>query len=197
VLNAKAGDVIFLVGPNGAGKSALIQYFAASLKGIPFKHIAAHRQNWSSSSVPDVAPSSRIAMEASIQNYSRNEEARWRDDYGSHRASIVLAGLIASENRWSRDLAASCIEKGISPTTLADKNPSPLTRLNRILARGALTARIELSPAEEVLARHSNGTPFGFSRLSDGGRNAVLLCSEIISTPDGVAFLVDEPPRGP
>jgi ABC-type ATPase involved in cell division len=194
-IQARSGEALFVVGPNGAGKSALIQRFAETNQGDKFRHITAHRQNWSQSSAPDIAPSGRIQTEVNILNFSRHETARWRDDYGAQRTGMQLAGLIAAQNHWSRELAASCARDTISPSVYANRNPSPLDRLNRVLARGALTARLTISPTDEVLAQHGNGVPFGFARLSDGERNAVLLCTTIIATPDSVVFLIDEPER--
>ena len=54
---------------------------------------------------------------------------------------------------------------------------------------------LTISQTDEVIAQHGSSTPFGFARLSDGERNAVLLCAEIIATPDTVVFLIDEPER--
>lgn len=194
-LQAQAGDAIFIVGPNGGGKSALLQRFVETISGDKFRYIVAHRQNWSASSSPDIAPSGRLATEQNIRNYSRGEQARWRDDYGPQRAGTQIAGLITAQNHWSRELAATCLRDNIAPAAYADKTPSPIDRLNHVLARGALTARITISPNEEIVAQHGEGTPFGFARLSDGERNAVLLCAEIIATSDPVVFLLDEPER--
>ena len=138
-IQANSGEVLFVVGPNGAGKSALIQRFANRIKHDKFRHIVAHRQNWSQSSAPNIAPSGRLQTETNIQSFSRQESSRWRDDYGAQRTSTQLAGIIAAQNHWSRELAAACAKDNISPTSYANKSPSPLDRLNRILARGALT----------------------------------------------------------
>jgi energy-coupling factor transporter ATP-binding protein EcfA2 len=162
-IQTSSGDVLFVVGPNGAGKSALIHRFAESIPIEKFSYIFAHRQNWSQSSAPDIAPSGRIQTETNIRNFSRQEDARWRDVYGAQRTGTQLAGLIAAQNHWSRELATFCARDNRPPAEYVRQKPSPLDRLNRILARGALTARLTISQADEVLARHGDGDLFGFA----------------------------------
>jgi hypothetical protein len=64
-----------------------------------------------------------------------------------------------------------------------------------VLAQGALSARIEITSREQILARHGEGAAFGFERLSDGERNAVLLAIEVVTTHEPSVFLLDEPER--
>lgn len=194
-LSLSPGDTVFILGPNGAGKSALVQFISRSIPDDNFKRITAHRQNWLMNSAPDISASMRVVIERNVKNYSRHPNSRWSDQNPAEQLSSVLANLISAENGWSRHLASECQEKNIMPSEYADKSPSPISRLNRILRRGGLPIQINIADNDVVQAKHDNGALVGFAQLSDGERNAVILAADVITTPGKNIILLDEPER--
>ena len=204
------GDTLFVVGPNGSGKSSLMQKFHIQHRPNT-KRISAHRQTWFTSSTLEMTPRARKETAQSIDNADNKDQARWRDDYAAARLSAEIFDLINADNVRSRritdkiDLGA--LEEALSadpekkvPQIVLDalqvkKEEAPLKALNRFLKSANLPIEIFIENDEQLFAKRKEGIPYSIEQLSDGERNAVLICASVITAEPGTVIIIDEPER--
>ena len=190
------GAVIYIVGPNGAGKSALIGGLIAQVGRDEFRRITAHRQNWTSGDGPNFASSQRANSENSVTNYNVAPERRHLDHDPQLFVSLALARLINAENTYHREYRPALLAAKTSAEDFEKTRGSPpLHELNRLLRRASLTLEIVVGQDDTLRAQIAPGVEIGVSRLSDGERNAVFLCAEVLTAPKNTLLFIDEPER--
>lgn len=193
-LNLKNGDQIFIVGPNGSGKSALIQQFVSVHPQERVKRIAAHRQTWFNSGSIDLTPENRQQYELQNREYGRSYEARWKEQSPGWYLSAILFDLVAKENSRARDIAQHVDNKDYTKAEkISTTLPSPFDQINKLLALGTLTVKLENSGDRALLAKHPMGQAFSIAEMSDGERNAMIIAADVITADPGTVFLIDEP----
>ena len=197
-LTLKNGDQLFIVGPNGSGKSALIQHFFENLPSDRVKWIPAHRQLWSESGRLNLTPASRQEYEEQILNHNRSLQARYKanNTYQRQTVSAILFDLVNKENTRARSIAYHVDNDDCSEAQkVSAESPPPFDQLNELLNLATLTVNIENSHNQEILARHSQCTPFNVIEMSDGERSAMIIAAYVITAEPGTVFLIDEPER--
>lgn len=190
------GDQLFIVGANGSGKSALIQRFASERPHAQVKRISAHRQTWFNSGSIDFTPKLRRQYQESLLNYNTQPDARWRDFVGAQDLSASLFDLVAKENTRARSIAHH-VDNGDSKKAkeISDESRSLFSQINDLLRSATLTVELENPDDRELLARHSQGSPFSIAKMSDGERNAMIIAAQVITAEPETLFLIDEPER--
>lgn len=190
------GAVIYVVGPNGAGKSALIGSLIAQVERDEFRRITAHRQNWTSGDGPNFASSQRANSEQNVTAFNVAPERRHLDHDPQLFVSLALAHLINAENIYHREYRPALLAAKTSAVDFEKMIGSPpLHELNRLLRRASLTLEIVVGQDDTLRAQIAPGVEIGVSRLSDGERNAVFLCAEVLTAPKNTLLFIDEPER--
>ena len=78
------------------------------------------------------------------------------------------------------------------------ETPNLLEIINGLFRDSSLDVEILTDPMDPdalVATRISTGQTYGIEQLSDGERNALLLASEVLTAPEGILLLLDEPER--
>lgn len=195
-ITLKQGDQLFIVGANGSGKSALIQRLASICPHAQVKWISAHRQTWLNSGSIEFTPARRQQYDEQTPNYDTQPDSRWRDIRAGDYLSAILFDLVAKENTRARSIAFHVDNREPDKAEeISVKSPSPFSQINDLLSLATLTVKLENPDDRELLARHSQGSPFSIAKMSDGERNAMIIAAQVITAESGTLFLIDEPER--
>lgn len=175
-LAVMAGDVVFIVGANGCGKSGLVQWLYQNQRNQLIRRIAAHRQNWMDTGAISLTAADRRSYETNFRSWDQQPTSRWKITQPAQRQQSVLFDIVGAENEWNRQIAKLVSENKLNQASnFSKKEEPPLTRINRLLKAGRLTAQIDVNDKEVVVARHGDDPEFDSAKLSDGERNAFLL----------------------
>lgn len=194
-VEALPGQITTIVGANGSGKSALGYWLDTHSMGLA-KRLIAHRKLWFPNAGPDLSPAQREQTGKNLQTWNNSEDSRFLDHADTQRAGIVLFDLLA---KWNTENArmVSLYRSGASSEEVSAEFGLPIVdRLNEILRDAGLEVMLSVTDAQTFNAVHrTSGATYAINRMSDGEKSAVLLAAEVISSPEGRIFIIDEPER--
>jgi ABC-type cobalamin/Fe3+-siderophores transport system ATPase subunit len=190
----KEGKALFVLGANGTGKSTLM-YNLFQQNFNHAKRILAHRQMWFLSNSMTVTSSQKKTTEQHMKTRDNQIDSRWKDDYSSTRPDISIFDLINSENIRAREITSYVDLKDISSAEKASNIQSPLKTINELLELSNIPIVISLGENDELFASKYNGTPYSVAELSDGERNVLLICSDVLTAKQNQLIIIDEPER--
>lgn len=189
------GKALFVLGANGVGKSTLMHKLFQQNQGISTR-ILAHRQSWFNSNAMDMTASQKEQTENSIRNSDLAITSRWKDDYSGTRSSISIFNLINSENIRNRKIANEVENNNFDKVKLLSKEQAPIKVINELLALSHIPIIISYGENNIGLFASKNGSsPYSIAELSDGERNALLICSDVITAKPNQLIIIDEPER--
>jgi predicted ATP-dependent endonuclease of OLD family len=67
--------------------------------------------------------------------------------------------------------------------------------MNDLLRQSNMPVEIVIEQGQKVFAKKNGGPQYNVAELSDGERNAFLLCAEVLTAEPGALIIVDEPER--
>lgn len=185
---------MFVLGANGVGKSTLMhKLFEQNFSHT--KRILAHRQTWFQSNAMDMTASSKKRTEIDMKNTDRQVYSRWKDDYSGARSSISIFDLINSENVRARNIAGAVDKDEMTFAKQLSNAQAPLQAINELLAISNIPVVITLGKDEQLFASKNGSEPYSIAELSDGERNALLMCSDVLTTDPNHLIILDEPER--
>ncbi|MFD2967748.1 DUF4435 domain-containing protein [Sphingobacterium bambusae] len=188
------GQALFVLGANGVGKSTLMHnLFAQNFNHT--RRILAHRQTWFHSNAMDMTASSKKQNEAYMKSSDQNPDSRWKDEYSTIRSSISIFDLINSENIRARGIADAVDQDNLTNAKALSNAQAPLQAINELLALSNISIKITLGKDEQLFASKNGGEPYSIAELSDGERNALLICSDVLTTEPNQLIILDEPER--
>jgi len=188
------GKALFVLGANGVGKSTLMhKLFEQNFNHT--KRILAHRQTWFHSNAMDMTASSKKQTETNIKNNDHQVYSRWKDDYSGARSSISIFDLINSENVRARNIAGAVDKDDMTFAKKLSNAQAPLQAINELLAISNIPIVITLGKDEQLFASKNGSEPYSIAELSDGERNALLICSDVLTTDPNHLIILDEPER--
>ncbi|WP_372529394.1 AAA family ATPase [Parvularcula marina] len=193
-LQLETGQMLFVLGANGTGKSSLMHRFANQNPGH-IRKIAAHRQTWMNTDTLDMTPATKVQTEQNILNLDRRNEARYRDQYASARASMTIYELIDAENVRARSITAAVDADNMEAMAEAAKVEAPIAIINELLRQSNIPITISIQKNERVMASKDGGPEYSAAELSDGERNALLIAGSVLTAPPGTLLIIDEPER--
>jgi ABC-type Mn2+/Zn2+ transport system ATPase subunit len=188
------GQALFLVGANGAGKSSLMHLFYGA-HHAKSRRISAHRQTWFSSNSITLSPEQKRQTESNIKSTDTSPQARWKDDYSAHRASIAIYDLIDAENVRARSIAGAVDGDQMALAKELSRKDAPLKVINELLRLSNIPVEVSVHQNEQVLASRRGSPTYSVAELSDGERNALLIAANVLTVPPGTLLLIDEPER--
>ncbi len=188
------GRAVFVLGANGVGKSTLMHLLGEQNFGHT-KRIFAHRQTWFHSNSMDMTASNKKQTESQIKDSDRSIESRWRDHNSGTRSSISIFDLINSENIRARKIAGAVDNNDIILAKDLSNKQAPLQAINELLAISNIPVTISLGKDEQLFASKNGSTPYSIAELSDGERNALLICSDVLTADQNQLIILDEPER--
>jgi len=195
-ISAEQGRLVTLVGANGAGKSALTSWMVKQLPPGKAKRLIAHRRVWFSASGPEISPAQRARQGQNAETWDRSEDSRYADHLDGNRTNIALfdlLGMINDQNRAAVELYDSGMQR---EHVIAATGERLLPKLNRILASAGLHVSIRVGQDQTFYAQHTTlGVEYPVQQMSDGERNALLLAGEILTAPEEMVLILDEPER--
>ena len=191
-------NVLFVLGRNGSGKSALL-VFLNQHHQQPVRRVSAHRQTWFQSGRLDLTSSAYQQNQSRIEQSDRQSTSRYTDDYSAQKPSRALFALLLEKRRRDSE-GMERYERGGSESLdpYLSETPNPLEVINGLFRDSSLDVDIATHPTDPdalVATRISTGQTYGIEQLSDGERNALLLASEVLTAPEGILLLLDEPER--
>lgn len=188
------GDIVYVLGANGVGKSALMtQAYRDNAEYA--KRIIAHRRNWFEKNTIDITASNKLSMEQNIKHSDTYEESRHTDSYDGYRTNITLFNLVNSENIRAREIAKFADNKDLQQVEILSNEKSVITNINEILSISNIPIIITLNENDELIASKSGGRPYSVTQLSDGEKNALLICADILTAETNQLIVLDEPER--
>lgn len=188
-----SGQVAFVLGANGAGKSSLLERFFRSSGGTA-KWILAQRTIWFHHGISTFSAQQRLNVLDQIGRHNSGMNVRHSDLGYNERTNFTLSEIVRLENLRARRLADALHSDQEAFKKIAE-GKSPLQIINGILDRCNTSLSLSLNEQEEFLVSKCHGDPYNMSLLSDGEKNVILLCAEIISTEKNSLVLIDEPDR--
>lgn len=194
---ARAGHSTTIVGANGAGKSALGLWMDLHNGGFPrLRRLIAHRKLWFQHAGPGITSADRETTGTNITNWNRQQESRYLDHADRQRASLVLFDIMARVNHENAQML-EMYQAGASPQEVELKfGPPLLDRLNAIFGAAGLVIKLNLTAAQTLNAVNSESqTEYPIFQMSDGEKSALLLAGEVLTSPEGSVYIIDEPER--
>ena len=194
---ARAGHSTTVVGANGSGKSALglwMEQHNGGFSGI--RRLIAHRKLWFQHAGPGIAAAQYEPTRTNMITWSRQHESRYLDHADGQRASMVLFDILARVNHEHAQMV-TMYRTGASPQVVeAQLGPPLLDRLNAIFRAAGLVIELRLTDVQTLNAVNSmSGTEYPIFQMSDGEKSALLLAGEVLTTPTGSVYIIDEPER--
>ncbi|WP_016990359.1 DUF4435 domain-containing protein [Flavobacterium sp. ACAM 123] len=188
------GNALFVLGANGVGKSTLMHsLYQQNLEHS--KRILAHRQTWFTDNAMNLTASQKKQTDGYILGQDRNKESRWKDDYSSQRSSLSIFNLINSENVRARKITDAVDIDNIEKAKILSNIQAPLQAINELLALSNIPIIISLGKDEQLFASKNGSELYSIAELSDGERNALLICSDVLTTDPNQLIILDEPER--
>jgi ABC-type cobalamin/Fe3+-siderophores transport system ATPase subunit len=188
------GKALFVLGANGVGKSTLMhKLFSQNLNHT--KRILAHRQTWFTDNSMNMTASNKKTSDQNIKGYDQNIASRWKDEYSQQRSSISIFDLINSENVRARKITNAVDTKDIASAQALSNIQAPLQAINELLAVSNIPILITLGKDEQLFASKNGSEPYSIAELSDGERNALLICADVMTTEPNHLIILDEPER--
>jgi hypothetical protein len=194
---ARAGHSTTVVGANGSGKSALGLWMEQNNGGFSgMRRLIAHRKLWFEYAGPEITSAQRESMRANVSSWSRQHESRYLDRADGQRASLVLFDLLARVNH-EKARMVEIYDTGASPQEVGARfGPRLLDRLNAIFRAAGLVIGLKLTDGQTLNAVNSaSKTEYPIFQMSDGEKSALLLAAEVLTTPKGSIYIIDEPER--
>jgi ABC-type cobalamin/Fe3+-siderophores transport system ATPase subunit len=188
------GQAIFVLGANGVGKSTLMQaIFRQNVNNS--KRILAHRQTWFPNNTIDITASQKRQNEGYMRNSDQAVESRWKDDYPGVRSTMTIFDIIDSENVRARHIAKAVDGNNLSLAQSLANEQAPIKAINELLAVSNIPIIITLEKDEQLFASKNGSTPYSIAELSDGERNALLICADVLTAQPSTLIILDEPER--
>jgi len=188
------GTAIFVLGANGTGKSSLLHRFSVVTQGLK-RRVTAHRQTWFSSNTLDITASQKRQYDQQIFQVDQNPDSRWREEYSAQRSSMAIFELIDAQNVRARNIADAIDIGDVNGAVNKAKNNAPLSVINSLLHNCGIPITLSIQKNEEIVAQKLNYPPYSIAQLSDGERNAILICASVLTAPPNTLLLIDEPER--
>jgi ABC-type cobalamin/Fe3+-siderophores transport system ATPase subunit len=188
------GNALFVLGANGVGKSTLMHsLYQQNIEHS--KRILAHRQTWFTDNALNLTASQKKQTDVWILGQDKNANSRWKDDYASQRSGLSIFNLINSENVRARNIANAVDIDNIQQAKNLSTKQAPLQDINELLALSNISIEITLGKDEQLFASKNGGELYSIAELSDGERNALLICSDVLTTEPNQLIILDEPER--
>lgn len=193
-IELQEGKPLFVLGANGVGKSTLMHTLFQQNHNHT-KRILAHRQTWFVSNSIDITATQKKDYEGYIKNSNMNTNSRWKEEYAGSRSSISIFDLINSENIRARRIANAVDNNDISSAKLYSDAQAPLQAINELLLLSNIPITISLGKDEQLFASKNGSELYSIAELSDGERNALLICADVLTTEPNHLIILDEPER--
>src|SRR5581483_6584557 len=132
-LSLDPGEQLFILGANGTGKSTLMHRLYSQYVDSA-RRISAHRQTWFSTNASSLSAQDRRSLGINIRNNDTNPEARWKEFYSEHRASLAIFDVIDVENTRARKIADAFGAGDLERATELSKKDGPITIINELLS---------------------------------------------------------------
>ncbi len=188
------GKALFVLGANGVGKSTLMhKLYTQNLNHT--KRILAHRQTWFTENSMNMTATNKKNNDREIKGYDKDIASRWKDEYSQQRSSISIFDLINSENVRARKITNAVDAKDIVSAQILSNIQAPLKAINELLAVSNIPVFITLGKDEQLFASKNGSEPYSIAELSDGERNALLICADVMTTEPNCLIILDEPER--
>jgi ABC-type cobalamin/Fe3+-siderophores transport system ATPase subunit len=188
------GKALFVLGANGVGKSTLMhKLYTQNINHT--KRILAHRQTWFTDNSMNMTASNKKSSNQNIKSYDQDVASRWQDSYSEQRSSISIFDLINSENVRARKITNAVDSNDIVSAKNLSNIQAPLQAINELLAVSNIPIIITLGKDEKLFASKNGSEEYSIAELSDGERNALLICADVMTTEPNHLIILDEPER--
>lgn len=190
----KEGSVVFVLGANGVGKSTLMTRVYGDNSNHSMR-ILAHRQTWFTDNSSAISSNEKNNNDNNIRSTDANLDSRWCDHRATDRLKNTLFNLTNSENLRARKIVNELSNNNkIKANSLLGRK-SAIEEINELLALSNIPIIITLNDKDEFLASKQNSQFYSIAELSDGERNALLICADVLTVESDQLIILDEPER--
>lgn len=188
------GEILFILGANGTGKSSLMQKFAQQ-NHRQMRKLAAHRHNLLSTNQVDLTPAAKVQVETNIIGEDSQPQGRYKDQFATQRASLIVFELLDSENVLAREIADKVRSQLVEEAKLLASKDAPVATINELLKQSNIPIELKIRANESLMASKNGSPEYSVSELSDGERNAMLIAATVLGAKPGTLLIIDEPER--
>lgn len=190
----KEGNALFVLGANGVGKSTLMHnLYSQNANNV--KRILAHRQAWFSTNTIDMTSRDKTQNEQDMKHTDRDISSRWNDNYSYVRSRISIFDLINSQNIRARHIADAVDNSDFTLAKSLSNAQAPIQSINELFSLSNIPITIRLDKDDKLFASKNGGSEYSIAELSDGERNALLICTDILTAEPNCLIILDEPER--
>jgi len=194
-IEVRVGQVVFFIGGNGTGKSSLVNKLYRDHADRKHVYVAAHRKNSFDSDIIDYSNSDfhnaiHRVYEGSKSNYSRYKNS-WEQD------SIVIPIVRLKNKRVAHAIQSIDLLKngsGVNDLVLRDE----IDTVNDIFRNSGFNLKFAIDGESNLVVDNYSYSPkktYSLSRMSDGEKSALIICSEVLCAESGALIVLDEPER--
>lgn len=188
------GTTLFVLGANGVGKSALTHRIYEH-NSEHSKRILSHRQIWFTDNSANMTPTQKIHYENQFKDSDRQSHSRTKDEHSNTRPSMAVFDLINFENVRARKISNAVDKKNMEEATgLSNNIKSPLAEINELFAVSNIPVHIEFRD-EQLFASKNGSELYSIAELSDGEKNTLLICADVLTAEENSLIIIDEPER--
>jgi ABC-type cobalamin/Fe3+-siderophores transport system ATPase subunit len=188
------GKALFVLGANGVGKSTLMHNLF-NQNANHSKRRLAQRQTWFNDNSMNITASQKATYDGYVKSSDSQMNSRWKVDYSQERSSISIFNLINSENVRARKITTEVDNNNIDLAKTLSNIQAPLQGINELFAVSNIPVVITLGKDEQLFASKNGSAPYSIAELSDGERNALLICADVLTTESNQLIILDEPER--
>lgn len=188
------GKVLFMLGANGVGKSSLVLRFFR-LNSNNSKRINAFRTTWFNNNAVSITAANKVSDEKNIRRSEIRNESRHHNSSGFKKPIMTIFDLVNSENIRARKIAAAVDTDNTKLVDELKKELSPLNTINELLSISNIPIEISLGNNDNLLASKNGSPKFSIAELSDGERNAFLICADVLTVKPNQLVIIDEPEK--
>jgi len=192
-ITVDTGQLLFIVGANGTGKSALVHNMFLQHRQNAFI-ILAQRPVWLSENSAVMSASDLKRSEDQIQ-HEISQAGRTQATQYNLRRKISLIKLAQMQNANDRELAEAFRSGNITKAEELKQKPSPFQIINQIFKSANLNIVISVDDSGAFFASRDCSPLYSITEMSDGEKNAFMLCAEVLTAKRNTLFIFDEPER--
>ncbi len=188
------GKALFMLGANGVGKSSLVfDFFRQNPNNT--KRISAYRVNSFNSNAVNITATAKRNNEANFMRSAMKIESRHYDGSSHTKPSMTIYNLVNSENVRAREITKNVDEGRMDKVIQLKNKQSSLNAINELLSISNIPIELSFGNGDSLLASKNGSPKFSIAELSDGERNAFLICADVLTAKPNQLIIIDEPER--